>query len=87
MQDDRMIRIEDKVDRLGERLSSIDSTLAAQHVSLKAHMRRTELLEKALEPIKSHVSIIEALFKIFGAIGFIVALTSGIMEVAKYFRG
>jgi hypothetical protein len=38
-----------KLDKLDERIDSIDITLAKQHVSLDEHIRRTELNEKALE--------------------------------------
>lgn len=39
-------RIEDKVDQIQISINRIDITLAAQHESLKQHMKRTDLLEK-----------------------------------------
>ena len=51
MNDDRLSRIEAKVDSVVDRLGSIDKTLAAQHVSLKQHMRRSDALEAQVKPI------------------------------------
>lgn len=61
---DRLTRIEDKVDVLGTRLSSIDSTLSAQHVSLKDHIRRTELLEQEIIPLKQRDAAISVMIKL-----------------------
>jgi len=52
MSDERDGRIESKLDKVMEHIGSIDSTLAAQAVSLTDHIRRTELLEVAIAPIK-----------------------------------
>lgn len=41
-------RIEIKVNSLADSMHRVDVTLAAQHVSLKEHMRRTKLLEKIM---------------------------------------
>lgn len=53
--DHRIVRIEEKVDHIKDTMTDIHITLAAQHESLKEHMRRTMLLEQALEPIKTDV--------------------------------
>jgi len=45
---DRIERIEQKVDEVQKSISNIDVTLAEQHVSLKEHMRRTDLLERVM---------------------------------------
>ncbi len=49
--------------KLHDKLSSIDSTLAAQHIILQEHIRRTELLEKQMEPIRTHVSAVRAILQ------------------------
>lgn len=45
-----------KLDKIDDRLGSIDTTLVKQEVNLREHMRRTELLEKELAPIKSSIA-------------------------------
>lgn len=61
MEGHRLDRIEDKIDKLGERLNSIDVTLAAQHVSLEHHIRRTEILEEVVKPIHPIIAIVKYL--------------------------
>jgi len=53
--DKKLDKIENKIDAIAHRINAIDVTLAAQHESLKDHIRRTELLEAQVEPIKEHV--------------------------------
>lgn len=53
MSDERDTRIEAKIDKVMEHIGSIDSTLAVQAVSLADHIRRTEILEKQIEPVKT----------------------------------
>lgn len=67
--DQRTGRIEDKIDILTTRLSSIDSTLAAQHESLKEHMRRTSMLEQDVAPIKKHVNMVQGIIALMAFIG------------------
>ena len=74
MEDNQLDRIENKIDKHGEHLSSIDVTLAAQHQSLKDHMRRTELLEAKLEPIEEHVANLNGILKFIGFLSVLVGL-------------
>lgn len=62
--EDRLMRIEDKVDQVSEKLGEINVTLSAQHVSLKEHIRRTNILEKKIEPIEKHVTMIQGIAKL-----------------------
>lgn len=72
--DKRLERIEKKLDDSNEHLSAIDSTLAAQHVSLRDHMRRTALIEQELRPIKAHVSRVEGALKLLAILATMAAL-------------
>jgi hypothetical protein len=65
------------LERIERQLIRIDKTLAAQHIVLKEHIRRTELLEGQLEPIKKHVAMVNGALKFIGLLGII----SGILEV------
>ena len=72
--DDKLVdRLEEKLDKIVDKMGSIDTTLAGQHVQLTDHIRRTELLEnkmegheaeqaKALAGIHTHVTTV----KVFG---------------------
>lgn len=87
MDDTRLNRIENKLDRVSEHISSIDSTLAAQHVSLKEHMRRTALLESDMKPVKRHVIAVNGIFKLIGLLATLGAGYEGLLAVAKHIGG
>lgn len=62
---------DNKLDKLDERLDSIDRTLVRQQASLEEHMRRSELNEKAvsvitdkLEPVIVHVAIMQSVIRL-----------------------
>lgn len=44
-------RIENKVDKLDTRMDRMDVHFAVYNEQLGAHMKRTDLLEKAVEPV------------------------------------
>ena len=72
-------RIEDKIDKIDDKIGSIDVTLAAQHVSLKDHIRRTQLLEEGFKPIQAHVSRVEGALKFIGALATLAAIAEAII--------
>ena len=76
--DKRLERIEDKIDDARVHLSSIDKTLAEQHISLKDHMRRTEILETQLEPIKTQLSMAAGAIKVLGIVASLLTLLEAI---------
>lgn len=64
-------RIDEKLDMIVEKISSIDSTLASQHEILKDHTRRSlaneeavKLLGNELKPVLSHVAIVDFIGKV-----------------------
>lgn len=61
-------RIWRMLERMDERLDAMNIILAANTKSLEEHMRRTELLENEIRPIKSHVSLINAGAKILSVV-------------------
>lgn len=82
--DTRLERVEDKIDKIGDRLGSIDSTLAAQHESLKQHMKRTDLLEAQLEPLKRHVAMVEGITRALGGLAVVAAVLEAIVQLLEY---
>jgi len=83
MSDDRLYRIEDKIDKISDRVSSIDKTLAEQHLSLKEHIKRTNLLEAEVRPIKKHVTMLQGAMRLIGALAGASALIKIIVELSK----
>lgn len=79
-------RITDIIDKLDDKLDSIDKTLIIQAAQLKEHIRRTEINEEAIEllrrdvaPIKSHVRTIGTIFKWSTVVLSLVATSASIV--------
>lgn len=87
MDDQRLDRIEGKLDKISTRMGNIDVTLAAQHVSLKEHMRRSDLLEAKLQPIERQKYMIDGMLKLVGMLAVIVGIAEGIAAVLTYLHG
>lgn len=82
--DDRIIRIENKIDTMADHVSSINITLAAQHESLKDHMRRTEILEETIKPITKHDHMVLGAVKLILLVTAILGGAEGIVAVMNY---
>ena len=74
-------KIEDKIDKIQKKMASIDSTLAAQHESLKIHIKRTNLLEQKIEPIDKHVTMVNGVLKFLGVVSLIAGLILSILQI------
>jgi hypothetical protein len=77
-------RLDEKIDGISEKISEINVTLAAQHISLKEHIRRTEILETRLEPIESHVLLMNSSAKIISLVGIVMGVIAGLAEILHY---
>jgi hypothetical protein len=86
MSEERLIRIEDKIDKVGGHLSSIDATLAAQHESLSDHIRRTELLESTIKPLVKHDNMAQGILKLIGILALIGAAVEGAVSLLSYIK-
>ena len=74
MNDERLVRIEDKIDKIFERMASVDVTLVKQHGQLEYHIKRTDLLESELKPVRDHVRLIQAALRWLSVIGIIAGV-------------
>ena len=63
-------KIENKLEKIDERIDSIDKHLAVYNSQLRFHIKRTDMLEEELKPLKS------SLIKAQGAIMFIGLLAT-----------
>ena len=81
---DREDRLEAKLDKITDKISSIDSTLAAQHQSLVEHIRRTELLETRIEPIEKDIIKVKGAASLLGYIVGSLTVLAAIAEILGY---
>lgn len=65
---DELQYIRAKVDRMDERLDSIDKTLTLNTQSLVEHVKRTNILEQKLEPVERHVALVNATAKVLSVL-------------------
>lgn len=63
-----------KLNALDENISSIDKTLARNTVSLEEHIKRTNLLEKKLEPVEAHVNKVNGAFILIGILSTVLGI-------------
>jgi hypothetical protein len=78
-----MNRFEDKIDRITDRIASIDKTLGEQAVELKEHIRRTDLLEKKVEKSEEFINRQMGAVKLLMIIISIVAACETVVHYLK----
>lgn len=86
MSGDRFKRIEDKIDKITDKVHDIDKTLERNTSSLEEHMKRTELLEKKLEPVETHVSMMNGALKAAGVVGLILGILVAAVKLFSLIR-
>lgn len=86
---ERLDKIDDKFDlklsKVEDRLGSIDKTLVKQEAQLAEHIRRTELLEQEIKPIKKHVAYLQAGLKLLGLIALVLGLASTVIKLLGFY--
>ncbi len=77
---DRFDKLDQQLEKLDSRLDNIDVTLARQNVSLETHIKRTELLEEALVPLKAHMNQIMGAGKLIGIVALLTTIIATILK-------
>lgn len=82
-------KIDTKLDKVDERLNSIDVTLVKQESSLEHHIFRTGLAEEQLEllradikPLKKRHELMNGVFRIIGVAATGLGLLIGVAKIA-----
>lgn len=86
--DEKLNKLEAKIDALDEHLGSIDITLVKQEASLSEHMKRSDSLEKMvnllqseLKPIEKHVHAVDGVLKFLGALSILVGIAAAVKSI------
>ncbi len=80
MDDKRLERIEIKIDDLGDHLASIDTTLGAQHVSLREHIKRSDMLERRVDDIEKKSYMAQGALKLLSILAILATLIDVIVK-------
>lgn len=86
MSEERLTRIEAKVDKMNDRLSSIDSTLSAQHIVLTEHTKRSTQLEARVEPLEQHDAEFVGAIKFIKFVGILAGLAEIVSQVFRHWK-
>ena len=89
---DRIDRLDDKLEqklnKVEDRLDTMDKTLVKQEANLEAHMKRSDLLEasqgdlkEAVKPILKVYTVAWGITKIVGGIGFVIGMIAGLAKL------
>ncbi len=77
----RLVRLEEKIDQVLDAQSTMSATLAAQHVSLGEHIRRSTLLEEEFKPIKTHVAMWGGAGKLLVTLGTLAGIAGALVKL------
>jgi hypothetical protein len=78
--------LDDKIDRIAADLGDIKALLFAESQARKDLTRRTEELEKGLEPVKLHIAAGQGIVKLLSLAAMMAAAMEGVMALLTYFR-
>ena len=78
-----MDRIEEKLDRIDERLDSLDKNMAVNNTLLEYHIKRTDMLEEEVKPLKGHVLKAQGVLVFIGVLASIVAIGVSLLNIIK----
>lgn len=67
-------RIEDKLDSTLKEIAEIKMDQAIHHQESRGYMKRTEVLEQLLPPIKKHVDMVEGAAKLLALLGIVAGI-------------
>lgn len=77
--DDR--RLEDKLDKITEKIASIDVTLAKVQVNVDEHVRRSTNLEDRVVPLETQLAMLNGALKLLGVLAMVVGLIAGFLKL------
>lgn len=76
-------RIFDKIEKIDDKLETMDKSLLRNTITLEEHVRRTNLLENEVRPLKKHVVIVESIFKIIGFCATLAGIAKVLYELGR----
>lgn len=72
-----------KIDKIINDIGEIKVTLAVNTQSLVEHVRRTEIIESDMKPVKKHVQRVQGVLIFIGALAAVGAGVEGLIMCAK----
>ena len=73
--------MDQKLDKILEVQTAMLIVMERHENTLKEHVRRTELLEKDVAPLKAHVTVVAGLAKVVVFSGVLVSIAAGVYKL------
>lgn len=70
--------VDQKLDKIVDTLGQQAVTLERLTVTVEDHVRRTNILEADIVPIKKHVWMVNGALKLIGLVGILAAIAEGL---------
>ena len=69
-----MDKIEEKLDNIDRRIDNIDKHLAVYNTQLKFHIKRTDMLEEEIKPLKAGVIKAQGAMMFVGVLATVISI-------------
>ena len=69
-----MDKIEEKLDKIDRRIDNIDKHLAVYNTQLKFHIKRTDMLEEEIKPLKAGVIKAQGAMMFVGVLATVISI-------------
>jgi len=69
-----MDKIDEKLDRIDRRIDNIDKHLAVYNTQLKFHIKRTDMLEEEIKPLKAGVIKAQGAMMFVGVLATVISI-------------
>lgn len=76
-------RMLDKLDKIETTMVKQEINLARLTVSVEEHVKRTNMLEEDLKPVKRHIAMVEGALKLIALSGIMASIIEAIHMVFK----
>ena len=74
-------KIDRKLEKIDERIDNIDKHLAVYNSQLRYHIKRTDMIEKDIEPLKVHLNKTHGILTFIGVIATVITVVATIVSI------
>ena len=74
-------KIDRKLEKIDERIDNIDKHLAVDNSQLRFHIKRTDMLEKSMEPLKVHLNKTHGILTFIGVIATVITVAVAVINI------
>ena len=73
-------KIDRKLEKIDERIDNIDKHLAVYNSQLRFHIKRTDMLEKNIEPLKAHLNKTHGVLTFIGVAATVITVVVALLN-------